>query len=161
MRPIVETIEMAASPEKVFAALSNMAEHENLIEATIKMEVLTDGPVVVGARFRETRVMCNKEASEEMEITDFDPPHLYVTEAHSHGAHYISTWTVKPQGDGALVERKFEGRTKFLMSIWMVPMGLLLKRVMCKALRADLESIMLGVDSGAANQSETESACLI
>ena len=47
MRPIVETIEISASTEMVFVALSNPAEHENLIEAIIKMKVLTAGSVSV------------------------------------------------------------------------------------------------------------------
>ena len=148
MRPLSESIEIAASPERTFEALSDLASHAELFDAILRIEVLTDGPVGVGTRFRETRVMFKKEASEEMEITSFDPPNGYVTEAHNHGAHYISTWTVKAQGDGAVVERRFEARTGLLMSILFAPMALLMKKAMVKALRADLESLKAALEGG-------------
>jgi hypothetical protein len=58
----------------VFTDLDGAAERVDGIQ---KLEKLTDGPVGLGTRFRETRRMFRKEAAEEMEFTAFEPGRSY------------------------------------------------------------------------------------
>ena len=72
-----------APPEATFDAFTDLRSAPDRIEAITALEVLGDGPVGVGTRFRETRVVFKREATEEMEITAFDRPNSYAVEAES------------------------------------------------------------------------------
>ncbi len=56
---------------------------------------------------RETRVMLKREATEEMELTAFDPPRGYTLRASSCGAEYTSVFGFRAEGAGTLVELSF------------------------------------------------------
>ncbi|MGM0575218.1 MAG: SRPBCC family protein [Myxococcota bacterium] len=95
--------------EAVFDAMTDPEGHAERIPAITRCEVLTDGPVGAGTRFRETRVMFGKEATEEMEFTEFDRPHGYLLEAHSHGMNYRTRHTLTREGDAIRVTLDFHG----------------------------------------------------
>ncbi|UCF66468.1 MAG: SRPBCC family protein, partial [Acidobacteriota bacterium] len=126
MTPISVSCDIAAPVEHVFARAVDFAHAAERIEAILAVEMLSEGPVGVGTRFRETRKMFGKEASETMEVSTFEPPRRYVLSAESHGARYRSTFTFEPTGHGTRVTRSFEAipLTFFarLMSFLMNPM---------------------------------------
>ena len=72
----------------LFADVKRAAEH---LSGVVRVEKLTDGPVGKGTRFRETRVFFKKEATEELEITGFDPPRSYTLGCESCGCTYSTT----------------------------------------------------------------------
>jgi carbon monoxide dehydrogenase subunit G len=128
-----------APVEKVFAVASDVEHATEVISAITKMEVLTAGPVGVGTRFRETRVMFGKEATEEMEFTAFDPPRSYTLVADSHGCHYVSTFRFTPEGAGTRVDFEFTGDAhSFGAKVMSAVMGPLMKGTMRKMLAKDL-----------------------
>ena len=88
MKPIRVTKHISAPRERVFQLATDFGRLAEFIDGIDKSESLTEGPVRVGSRFRETRIMFGKEATEEMEITAFDEPHGYVVEGASCGAHF-------------------------------------------------------------------------
>ena len=57
----------------------------------------------VDTRWRETRVMFGKSASEEMTVTEVEPGRSYTTQAQHGKAHYTSVMSVEPQGAEACV----------------------------------------------------------
>ena len=65
---------ISASPERVFALFTDLAHAPDNIRAIKKLELLTPGPMCMGTRFRETRVMFGKEATEEMEVIERTRP---------------------------------------------------------------------------------------
>lgn len=138
---------IAAPPERVFAAASNFADAAQAIQGIQRVEMLTPGPVAVGTRFRETRKMYGKEASEEMTVAEFEPPRRYVLLAESHGCRYRSELRFEPQGAGTEVVMTFRGEplTAFakVMSVLMKPM---LKSVgkLCAQDLADLKRSIEG-----------------
>lgn len=112
--------------DRVFDVFSNVYQAERRLSGVTKLEVLSDGPVGVGTRWRETRVMFGREAVEEMWIDSFDPPHSYTVSADNNGAHYRTEFTFRPDADGVIVTWTFgaEGRTLFakimgLLFAWM------------------------------------------
>jgi carbon monoxide dehydrogenase subunit G len=102
------TERIAAPPETVFAAASNFGEAAGTIRGILRVEMLTPGPVGVGTRFRETRKMFGKEASEVMTVSEFEPPHRYVLLAESHGSRYRSELRFDPAGGGTDVTMTFQ-----------------------------------------------------
>lgn len=107
--------DIAAPIETVFDRAADFGNAANTIEAITKMEMLTEGPVGVGTRFRETRVMFGREATEEMEIVAFERPRGYRLLAESHGSRYES----------GLSFEEIEGGTRVTMHLEVTPLTLL------------------------------------
>ena len=147
MTGIVVTETIAAPPETVFARSTDLARWPETCEAITKVEILTDGPVGVGTRFRETRKMWGKEATEEMEITAFEPPNRYVLGAESHGCKYRTELRFDAQGDGTLVTFDFQGEPQTLtakvMGFVMKPM----MKSMIKMCAKDLADMKAAIES--------------
>ncbi len=135
-----------APRETVFQLASdfrNAAEHVRGIK---KVEMLTDGPVGVGTRFKETRVVFKREATEEMEVTVFDPPSRYVLECESCGCRYHTEFTFTTVGTGTDVEMVFDAKplTFFakVMSFLMRPM----MKMCLKETGKDLEDLRVALE---------------
>ena len=139
MASITVTKEINAPIAHVFSVLSNIPEAEKTISGITKIEMLTDGPVGVGTRWKETRVMFGKEAAEEMEITEFNPNRNYVVEAESCGAHFRTDLRFHDKGSGTLVEMEISTQPVTFMAKLMSPLGYFMKDMMVKCLEKDLE----------------------
>lgn len=137
MRLVLE--ETVAAPVntvfQVFTDLHHAADH---VEAIQSLEVLGHGPVGKGTRFRETRVMFGKESTEEMEITAFSAPNVYLVEAMSCGAHFATEYRFDARGPSETqVTMTMNSRPVTLMAKLMTPMGFLMKGAMVKMLEKD------------------------
>ena len=131
-----------APPEAVFAVVTNHAALPDIVSGIKSIQVLTDGPVGIGTKIRETRVMFGREASEEMEFTQFDPPHSFLLEAYNHGAHYRTAHQFDPVGQGTLVTVTFAASgTNFFAKIMSAVMGPLMKKTLARLLQQDLADI--------------------
>ncbi len=87
-----------APVQRVFEVYSDLQNAGKNVSAIKSLVLLTPGPVGKGTRFRETRTMFGKDATEEMEITEFNPPRGYTVECRNHGCHYVSTFVFEPAG---------------------------------------------------------------
>lgn len=141
--PRVETgIHFSAPQDAVWAHITDLERAEERIQGIKKLELLTDGPIGKGSRFRETRVMFGKEATEEMEITGWNPPNSYTIEAESHGCHYTSVISLEPEGDGTRVSISFEGQPlTFGAKVMSGLMGWMMKGACRKAFEADFNDL--------------------
>ena len=136
----VETM-VAASPERVFEVATDLENLPETMSGIDSVKVLTDGSFAEGTRWRETRTLYGKQATEEMWVTGFDPPRSYVIEAESHGARYRTELTFVPEGDGTRVTFTFAARpVTFIARLFSVLSGIMLKGVR-KALEQDLEDL--------------------
>ncbi len=135
--PIEISQEVAAPASTVWDLITDIEHSPEFISGITSVERLDGGDSFgVGTRWRETRVMFGKSASEEMEVTAVEPGHSYTTEAQHGKAHYTSSLSVEPTGDdtcvlsmhfaadvsgvlnktlGAVVGRLFEGSTRKAM----------------------------------------------
>ena len=130
---------VAASPERTFAVFSDFANSATHISGIIKAEVVTEGPIGVGSRFRETRRIFKREASEEMEITSFDPPRSYSLRAFSHGTDYRTRFDFTPAAGGTRVQMSFEGRPQsFMAKVMGLVFGGMARKTVIKMIRQDL-----------------------
>ena len=55
MAPIVSTVEIARSPEDVFAYVGDLGRHGEWQAAIVDVHVDTDGPTRIGSRATDTR----------------------------------------------------------------------------------------------------------
>lgn len=149
MKSLESAIHVNAPPERVFAEASDLRGAERRVRAIKRLEVLTDGPIGVGTRFRETREMFGREATEEMEITAFSPGESYAVAAESHGCRYRSVVTVAPEGEGSRLSITFAGEPQTLGAKILAALTAPLMRKQCeKAFVQDLEDIRRAAEAG-------------
>jgi uncharacterized membrane protein len=141
MKPVVVEAEIAAPLAKVFDVFTDLAHAPERIRAIETVEVLTPGPFAKGTRFKETRTMFGKQATETMEVADFQPGKSYAITAESHGARYRSTFEFEPVGSKTRVRLSFSATpVSFAAKMMSSMMGLMAGSVE-KAIRADMEDL--------------------
>ncbi len=132
---------IAAPPDVVFPLLSDLQHAAENISGIEQLEILTDGPMDVGTRFRETRTMFGKQATEEMLVTAFDEPHGYTVECDSCGAHYVAAYELIPDIWGTTVNLEVDCHATTLLAKAMTPLSLLMMGPMKKCMAADVDDI--------------------
>src|SRR5580658_1727792 len=132
---------ISAPPAAVFALFTDLSGAPGRIKDITKIEVVTDGPIGVGTRFKETRMMFGKECTEEMQITAFDAGQSYEVTCRSCGAEYRTAFHFTPENGGTRVEAHFHTRALSLMANLMVPLGWLMIGMMKKCVNKDMEEL--------------------
>ncbi|MEU3606931.1 SRPBCC family protein [Streptomyces sp. NPDC035033] len=141
---------VAASPGRVWESITDLPELPRVLSGVQRVEVLTEGVFGVGTRWRETRRMFGKEATEEMTVTECEPPDRYVTVAGSHGMRYVSELSLRADGPGASVlrmtfsARPADGRAPKLLARLLARLG---TKAVAKALAKDLDDIARAVEN--------------
>ncbi len=107
------------------------------------VEVLTPRPFGVGTRWRETRTVMGRSATEEMTVTEVAPQRSYRVEATSGGAHHVSTFAFAPSSYGGTdVTTTSGGRPTStvarVLGAVTAPLG---RRAVTRALEQDLADI--------------------
>ena len=74
MAAIVDSVEIARSPQEVFAYLDDLSRHGEWQTQIESVEVLTEGPTRVGTRAVDTRRVPGGRQKITYEITEHDPP---------------------------------------------------------------------------------------
>ncbi|QES51565.1 polyketide cyclase/dehydrase [Streptomyces venezuelae] len=97
--------EIAAPMDEVWQALTDLESMPLVLSGVDAVEVLTPGPFGVGTRWRETRRMFGKSATEEMWVTACDTPERYVAEADNAGMHYVSEFRLTERAPGRTAVR--------------------------------------------------------
>ncbi|MER5735494.1 SRPBCC family protein [Streptomyces sp. NPDC002262] len=141
---------VAASPGRVWESITDLPDLPRVLSGVQRVEVLTEGGFGVGTRWRETRRMLGKEATEEMTVTECEPPDRYVTVAGSHGMDYVSELSLRPDGpEGSVLRMAFSARPAHGRR--PNPVARLLARLGAKAvsraLAKDLDDIARAVES--------------
>jgi ligand-binding SRPBCC domain-containing protein len=135
------TRRIAAPPAAVFAVVADVERMPARIPEVKKIEVLTAGPVGVGTKFRETRIMFGKEASETFEVVECDPGRRLTLVAVSCGAEYRCEHRFVPDAGGTVLELEIRTRALTLFARLMAPLGWLMAGVMKKAIAKDLDAV--------------------
>jgi carbon monoxide dehydrogenase subunit G len=142
MATLTVSTTVSAPIEQVFAVYTDLEKAVERIPDITALEILSEGPFGEGTRWRETRLMFKKEATEEMQVTGFDPPKSYTVEAESHGMRYSTIFLFAPEGDGTKVSWTFTGTALSLGAKVMAPIfNVLMKGTMTKCMRRDLEAL--------------------
>ncbi|WP_406263250.1 SRPBCC family protein [Streptomyces sp. NBC_00191] len=145
---VVERV-IRASPERVWEALTDLQGTERVLSGVERIEVLTEGGFAVGTRWRETRRMLGKEATEEMYVTASEPPERFVVEADSQGAHYVTEFALLTAGPEATTVRMTfsavpPGGFRGLLAKLLGGLGV---RAVSRAIAKDLDDVAAAVES--------------
>ena len=85
-----------APPARVWQVLTDLDHAAETLSGVLRVEVLTDGPYALGTRWRETRKMFGREASEELWVADNDPLRRTQVRASSGGVDYVTEFVLTP-----------------------------------------------------------------
>lgn len=153
MKPMQIERVVAAPAARVWGIMTDLDRSPDVLSAVTRVERLDGGSTFgVGTRWKETREVFGKEATEEMAVTAVEPGRSYVVEADSRGAHYRSTMGVEPLDDA---------RSRLYLSFGAEPEGLggqilaatvgrLFRGVTRRMLRRDLDDIAAAAEGPAA-----------
>jgi hypothetical protein len=146
---IVEAqVTINGSKAAVWAAITNIEHAAETISGIEKIEVL-EKPAngLVGLKWRETRTLFGKPATAEKWITDAAEHEFYTTKAESDGFVFLCTKTISESGGGIALTETHESKPQSIVAKFMViPMGLLFKGVVKKAVLQDLNDIKAAVE---------------
>jgi carbon monoxide dehydrogenase subunit G len=143
--------DIAAPPASVWDVITNVDRYTDVLSGVQRVERLDAGTGFgVGTRWRETRTMFGREATEEMGVTAVDPGTSYTVSGDSRGTTYTSTFRVEAAGDG---------RSRVTMTFGAVPSGAVARVLAAtlgrlfvgasrKALQQDLDDIGVAAESG-------------
>jgi uncharacterized protein YndB with AHSA1/START domain len=97
---IVHSVEIARSPEDVFAYLDDLERHGEWQSQIVSTKRETDGPTGVGTRATDVRRVPGRTQSVTYEITEHDPPRKVAFTGLSGPVRPNGTVTVEPAGEG-------------------------------------------------------------
>lgn len=138
---IVVQATVDAPPDPVFATAADIASWPQFIAGIATVELLTPGTVATGTRFRETRVMFGRQATEEMTVAEIAPPQRLVLTAYNHGTAYRVEHSFVPEAGGTRMTLKFEGKPISLLAWLLMPLGLLFMGNVKRQLQADVADL--------------------
>lgn len=94
---------IARMPQPLFDLLSDASRASELAPAVKQMEKLTGGPVGVGTRYRETRVMKGKVHETELEVVRYEQPAVYAMRNVTNGIETVYEYRLVPEGEGTRI----------------------------------------------------------
>jgi carbon monoxide dehydrogenase subunit G len=142
------SIDIQAPVDRVWQAITDIEHAKDRITSIEAIEVL-ERPAsgLVGFKWRETRTMFGKQATEVMWVTAETPGRSYDVRAESHGAIYRSTMAVEPSAGGTRLSFTFGAEpVSFGARVMTVLLGWMMAGATRKALRKDLEDIKASVE---------------
>jgi hypothetical protein len=149
MVDIKVAMHVVAPRARVFDVFSDLTQAQARVAGIKRLELLTSGPIAKGTRWRETRVMFGREATEEMVISDYAAPSFYEAAAESHGSKYCSRFDFVPDGDGTQVTMTFRSTPRSVPAkIMTAVLGGAMKKSFEKLMRKDMEDLKAVAETG-------------
>ena len=92
------------SPQEVFDFISASENAPKVVPSVTSMVKLTEGPVRVGTRYCETRLMKGEEHQTELEIVEYEPVQKYAMKNETDGIETVYRYTFRPEEGGTRVD---------------------------------------------------------
>lgn len=139
-----------ADPGAVWRVITALDSAPATLRGVTSVERLDATGYEVGTRWRETRVMFGKSATEEMRVAEVDPERRTVITSESGTARYRTVFELTPTASGTDLTVAFSGESGPMGAAASVVMTLfapLAKRATRKALQHDLEDIAVAAEA--------------
>ena len=144
MQELTVATDVAAPADRVWQVITDLEGSPEVISTIEEVEILAGGDGFgLGTKWRETRTLFGREATEVMEVTAIDPGRSYTVEADGRGAHYTTTVSVEPNdGSGSRLSYSFGGEPKGTVGkLLAATIGRLFMGATRKALEKDLAEL--------------------
>lgn len=143
-------VKIDGSREDIWKTITDIENAADRISGIEEVEILEQPEQgLVGLKWKETRTMFGKTATEVMWITDVVDGESYDVRAESHGSVYKSKLSIAEEGDSHILTFDFGAEAQsFVVKVMSVLMGVFFKGATKKALRQDLDDIKAAVEAG-------------
>ena len=128
-------------PDAAFSTAIDISNWPRFISGVQSVELLTPGPVAAGTRFRETRSMFGRQASEDMTLAQIEPPRRFLLTAFNHGTAFRAEHLFAPEAAGTRTTLVFEGQPATLLARLFAPLGWLFLGTLKRQLELDLADL--------------------
>ena len=119
---------VARPPKEVFDFITASENAPKIVQSVKSMVKLTDGPVRVGTRYRETRLMNGKEQQAELEIVEFEPTQKYAMQNVTSGIETVYRYNFQPERDGTRIDLVCEVKAKGIKKLMLPLVAAILKK---------------------------------
>lgn len=122
MARIAASVEIARSPEDVFAYIADFPRQPEWQEGLVSVTVETEGPIRVGTRVVHRRKLGPQTVASTSEITSYDPPQVVSFRGIDGPIRAKGSQRIEPAGNGSrvLFEMELEGHS---LGKLMLPMA--------------------------------------
>jgi len=148
MAPIVESIEIARSPEDVFSYVTDPSRLPEWQESVVSVRRDDDGPITVGSRVVVTRRLGRRAQAMTVELAELNPPSSWAVRGIDGPVRGNVKGTIEPLDDRArsrvTIELDFEGHG---LGKLLVP--LVVRRQAQKEVPRNLQKLKEQLQSGA------------
>jgi carbon monoxide dehydrogenase subunit G len=139
-----------ASPDKVWAVVSDIPGSAATLSGINAVQMLTDGPYREGTRWKETRTMMGRAETVEMWVDQADPPRSTTVKANQAGADYTTRFSLAERDGGTDLTLTFGAdvvKPTVLSKVAMALFGKIGMSITRKALAKDLAEIAAKAES--------------
>ena len=127
-----------APAEVVFRAVSDIGHFSQAVPHIFRVKFLSDVRSGVGTRFRETRLVEGREASTDLEVTEYAENERVRIVSEAGDAVWDTVFTVAPAGEGTELKMVMDARPQTLSARLVVP---LILRMVKRAVATDLDAV--------------------
>lgn len=145
---VEESITIDRPVEEVFTYLSNIERQPEWVSSLQGSSKESQEPTAVGTRYRQQSKILGRKIDLNNEITAFEPPQVYEFHSTSGPMQMTMRFTMTAEGTGTHVLQVVEGESGGFFKL----ADPLLARTLRKQLEADLETLKVMLESGAAAQ---------
>ena len=138
MANVTVTRRIDAPADVVFRAVADVEQFSQAVPGILRVEFLSEVKSGVGARFRETRMMMGREASTELEITEYVENERVRIVSEAGGALWDTVFSVAPDGGGTELKMVMDARPQATSARMTVPLILGTVR---KAVEQDMDAV--------------------
>jgi hypothetical protein len=145
---VEEQLTLQGSRAAIWKVITDIENSSKLIRGIERIEVLEKpSQGLVGLRWRETRMLFGKAATAEKWVTSAVENEYYTTRAEDGGFVFLTTFRMS-DGDGGitLTSSHVSEPHGFVARLMSIPMALLFKGVLKKAILQDLHDIQAAVE---------------
>ena len=139
-----------ASPEKVWAVISDIPGSAATLSGIDSIQMLSEGPYGEGTRWKETRTMMGRQETVEMWVAQADPPRSTTVKALQGGADYTTRFSLAERDGGTDLTLTFGAevlKPTLLSKVAMTLFGKIGMSITRKALSKDLAEIAAKAES--------------
>ncbi len=127
-----------APVDVVFRTVAHVERFSQAVPHILRVEFLSEVKSGVGARFRETRMMMGREASTELEVTEYVENERVRIVSEAGGALWDSVFTVARDGEETELKLVMDARPQSMRARMTLP---LIIGTVRKAIEQDMDAV--------------------
>lgn len=158
MASMTITKRVDAPVELTFAAFTDLEHAAANVSDIVRIERLSKGPMHVGTRWRETRRVLRREATENLEVSAFGRNEYYTVVSDSCGPVISSTFRFVRRGTATDVVLELDVSSTPLVDKLRSPVDRIMMSAMRGCVQQDLDDLARAAEGQAEGQAEGASA---